>query len=165
MFTRLLRTLQSLVQFSFLRVAMEKNARQHHDDLDIWLFEDMRKTHSVASLPAYPRKDVLTDGEAHRLDMLSAAVDDLSKSISQILERSLKASATQGLAKRASDIVITDFLFEDHAQVEAVDSDLFDVFPTVQETSTQNQLIAASQTGRFFGPGVGHKLSELRRGG
>lgn len=165
MFTRLLRTLQSLVQFSFLRVAMETNdISATYDEMESWLFEDSRKTQSLTSLPVYPAEGALTEGESHRLDMLSAAVGELSAKISNLLERPA-IPATTMRAEHVSDIVVTDFLFEGVQQVDPVEADLFDVFPRVSGSSLQNQIIAASQTGRLKGLGSDLSRTELCRGG
>ncbi len=163
MFTRLLRPSQSHVHASFPQDAAEGEAFRNVDrELENRLFGAARKAQSLTSLSVHAHEGAALNGETGRNDALGNALEDLSAQIANLLQPQ-DNTQTQAV-EPVSDNVVSDFLFDSAVKTEAVEADLFDVSPGVSEAALQNQIIAASQTGRLKGLGADRSSTETVSG-
>ena len=163
MFTRLLRPSQSHVHASLPQDAAEGEAFRNVDrELESRLFGTTLKAQSLTSLSVHAHEGAALNGETGRNDALGNALEDLSAQIANLLQP--QGNTQTQAVEPVSDNVVSDFLFDSAAKTEAVEADLFDVSPGVSEAASQNQIIAASQTGRLNGLGADQSSTETVSG-
>ena len=169
MFIRLLRSIHKFAHLGFLRLALENrvSANPSLDEADQLLFDDLRHTRTLKELPVYTQQGVLSEGECHRIEMLSRMVEELSETLAALVHRDLtpQSESVASMPCRISDSVVSEFLFDVQGEADQFDADLFDAFPTHAEAPVSSLLVAAKATGRLAEIGAGPTASEVYRGG
>lgn len=153
------------LSFGTLRFTPESSAVGQAAN-DCWLFEGEGHVSNIKTLPDYPQFGRLTDGEAHRLDLLTSAIRELSGKLAGMQRTALAVSGEMALgstlsAKRVrvgavqdrklttpsrfADSVVSEFLFDKPAAADELDDELFETAGVVEG------LVAAKMSGRLEG--------------
>lgn len=107
-------------------------------------------------LPLYPKFGALTDGQQHRMELLSGAIADLTQGLMALRKFSKTDFGSRGATRKRlsaavlrsatlADVVVSEFLFETPVGAKELDDELFEIMPMVRP------LAAAKVSGRLEG--------------